>query len=299
MTDFELRNADVSAATEAATQRSRRDVLRALLKQPVSVVAIVFLIVLIFVSFAAPILTPYDPHVQDLGQGFRPMSGEHWLGTDKYGRDVLTRILYAGRIALLAPTIAVLLAVVLGIPAGLLAGMKGGKVDTVLSTIADTLLSVPALVFALAIIAVLGRGLTNAMIAIGIMLAPHLFRIVRGATLVVAEETYISSAEAIGSSTRRTMIRHVLPNIAAPVLVQVTLLMAVSLLIEAGLSFLGLGVQPPDASWGVMLKAAYDDQYSAPWSVVPPGIAIVLTVLALNTVGDGLRDALAGRKSND
>ncbi|MFV0533528.1 MAG: ABC transporter permease [Cumulibacter sp.] len=299
MTALETGGGELVSTTDSAANHSRRDVLRAFLGQPATVVSLGFILLLIVVSLAAPLLSTHDPHVQDLNQGFRPYSAENWLGTDKYGRDVLTRLMYAGRIALVAPTIAILVAIVLGLPAGLWAGMRGGRVDTILSTIADTLLSVPALVFALAVIAVMGRGLTNAMIAIGVMLSPHLFRIVRGATMVVAEETFITSARAIGSGTGRTMLRHVLPNIAAPLLVQVTLLMAISLLAEAGLSFLGLGVQPPDASWGVMLKAAYEDQFTQPWAVIPPGVAIVLTVLALNTIGDGLRDALAGRKSHD
>lgn len=290
---------DLAAEVGAAGQRSRRDVLRALVKQPASVASIVFLLLLVVIAVTAGIISPHSPSTQNLSEGFAGISADHWLGTDKLGRDVLSRMLYASRIAILAPLIAVGIAVVLGIPAGLIAGMSKRRLDSIMNTISDTLLSVPGIVMALAIVTVVGPGLVTAMVAIGIVMSPSLFRIVRGAAMVIAEETFIASARSIGSGRIRTMFRHVLPNIAAPVLVQVTLLMAAALLAEAGLSFLGLGVQPPSASWGAMLKSAYENQYAAPWAVVAPGVAIVLTVLSLNTLGDGLRDALAGRKSRD
>ncbi|GGP04232.1 hypothetical protein GCM10012278_19040 [Nonomuraea glycinis] len=187
-------------------------------------------------------------------------------------------------------------ALLIGLPLGLWAGLRRGAVDAIAGRLADTILSLPALVAALAIIAVLGPGLVNAMLSIGIIFAPGLFRVVRGATLAVAEETFVDSAVAIGSSTRRTLWVHILPNIAAPLLVQVTILMGVALLVEASLSFIGLGVQPPDASWGSMLKAAYTNQFHSPFAVVPSGVAMVLTVLAFNTIGDSIRDAVGLRR---
>ncbi|WP_035282261.1 ABC transporter permease [Brevibacterium album] len=287
------------AAVEAPALVSRRSTLRTPLRQGTAVAALVYLLLVLVIAVLAPWIAPHDPAAQDLSNGFAPLSGEHLLGTDRYGRDVLSQILSATRVALVSPLIAVGIAVLVGIPAGLLAGMRGGRTDSALSALADTLLSVPAIVFALAIVAVLGQGLTNAMLAVGIVLSPTLFRVVRGATMVVCEETFILSARAIGSGSVRIMLRNVLPNIAAPVLVQVTLLMAISLLAEAALSFLGLGMQPPAVSWGSMLRAAYESQFDAPWAVVAPGVAIVLTVLSFNTLGDALRDALSGGDSND
>lgn len=289
----------IISTVEAPSSNSRRQILKRLLRQPAAFLSLLFLVLVLVVAALAPWITPHNPDAQDLANGFAPASLEHPLGTDRYGRDVVSRIMVSARVALIAPVIAVGIASVVGISAGLLAGMRRGRTDSVLSTISDTLLSIPAIVFALAIVAVLGQGLVNSMVAIGIVLSPYLFRVVRGATMVVSEETFIASARSIGSGQIRIMIKHILPNIAAPVLVQVTLLMAISLLAEAALSFLGLGMQPPAASWGAMLRSAYESQYEAPFAVVAPGVAIVLTVLAFNTLGDSLRDALAGGNAND
>jgi peptide/nickel transport system permease protein len=280
-----------------ATQSARpRHVIRTLLRRPASATAVGFIVVLIFFAIAGPLVYPHDPEAQDLGNRFAEISSTHLLGTDEFGRDVASRIIQASRIAVTAPLISVGVALLIGLPLGLWAGLRRGAVDAVVGRLADTILSLPALVAALAIIAVLGPGLVNAMISIGIIFAPGLFRVVRGATLSVAEETFVDSAVAIGSSTRRTLWVHILPNIAAPLLVQVTILMGVALLVEASLSFIGLGVQPPDASWGSMLKAAYTNQFHSPFSVVPSGVAMVLTVLAFNTIGDSIRDAVGLRR---
>jgi peptide/nickel transport system permease protein len=282
-------------AEPAPPAAPRRRYLRLLLGRPSSVVALGFVLVLAALAVLAPWLSPYDPFAQDLAGKFAPWSGEHLLGTDELGRDVVTRLLYAIKLALLAPLISVGVALVLGVPTGLWAGLSRGWVDAVLSRIADALLSLPGLAFALAIIAVVGPGLTNVMIALGIVFTPSLFRVVRGAALAVAKEPFIDAARSIGSSTPRILWVHVLPNVAAPLLVQATILMGLALLSEAGLSFLGLGVQPPEASWGSMLRSAYENQFEAPLSVLPPGIAVVLTVLAFNTLGDAIRDAMSGR----
>jgi peptide/nickel transport system permease protein len=275
----------------------RPGVLRTVLRRPAGAVAAGFLVVLVVIAVGAPVLAPHDPELQDLSQRFAGPSAEHWLGADEFGRDVLSRIMHAARISLAAPLISLLVAGALGIPSGLLAGLRRGAVDAVAGRLSDTLLAIPAIVLALAIVAVLGPSLTNAMIAIGIVFAPQLFRVIRGAAFVVAEETYIASATAIGCGTTRLVWRHVLPNIRAPLLVQVTLLMGFALLVEASLSFLGLGVQPPQASWGSMLKSAYDNQFDAPYSVLAPGISLMLTTLAFNTLGDTIRDAMAGGRS--
>ncbi|MEV4531201.1 ABC transporter permease [Streptosporangium sp. NPDC049304] len=280
-----------------ATRSARpRHVLRSILRRPSSAVAVGFVVILVFFAIAGPLVYPHDPEAQDLGNRFADVSLTHLLGTDEFGRDVASRIIQASRIAVVAPLISVGVALLIGLPLGLWAGVRRGVVDSVTGRLADTILSLPALVGALAIVAVLGPGLVNAMLAIGIIFSPGLFRVVRGATMSVAEETFVDSAVAIGSSTRRTLWVHILPNIAAPLLVQVTILMGVALLVEASLSFIGLGVQPPDASWGSMLKAAYTNQFHSPFSVVPPGIAMVLTVLAFNTIGDSIRDAVGLRR---
>ncbi|MEV0163905.1 ABC transporter permease [Nonomuraea fuscirosea] len=280
-----------------ATRRSRPlNVISVIVRRPASAVAVGFVLLLVFLAVAGPLVSPHDPEAQDLGNRFAGLSSTHLLGTDEFGRDVTSRIIQAARIAVTAPLISVGVALLIGLPLGLWAGLRRGVVDAVAGRLADTILSLPALVGALAIVAVLGPGLVNAMLAVGIIFAPGLFRVVRGATLAVAEETFVESAVAIGSSTRRTLWVHILPNIAAPLLVQVTILMGVALLAEASLSFIGLGVQPPDASWGSMLKAAYTNQFDSPFSVVPSGVAMVLTVLAFNTIGDSIRDAVGLRR---
>jgi len=286
-----------AVATVPVTRRDRSTVVRTLLRRPSFVVAFGFLLLLLVLAVTAPLVAPFDPHAQTLADRLQGPSGQHLLGTDDLGRDVLSRLIYAARLALLAPLISVGVAVVLGVPAGLWAGLRGGWVDSITGRLSDTLLSLPGLAFALAVVAVLGPGLVNAMVAMGIVFAPSLFRVVRGAALDVAEESYIESARAIGCSTRRTIWVHVLPNIAAPVLVQTTILMGVALLAEASLSFLGLGVQPPDSSWGSMLEIAYQNQFKAPYGVLPAGTALVLTVLAFNTIGDSIRDVVARRRS--
>jgi peptide/nickel transport system permease protein len=269
--------------------------LRMLLRRPSSVVALSFILLLVVLAALAPWVAPHDPNEQDLSAAFAPYSAEHLLGGDELGRDVASRLLHAIRLALLAPLISVGVALVLGVPSGLWAGLRRGVADTVLSRIADTLLSLPGLAFALAIVAVVGPGLVNVMVALGIVFTPSLFRVVRSAAMSVAEEPYIDSSRAIGCSTNRILWVHILPNVAAPLLVQATILMGLALLSEAGLSFLGLGVQPPDSSWGSMLRTAYDNQFRAPLAVLPPGIAVVLTVLAFNTLGDTIRDVMSAR----
>lgn len=282
-------------AEPAAPDSPVRRTLRLLVRRPSSVVAIGFVALLVVLSVLAPWVSPHDPFAQDLADAFAPYSPEHLLGTDDLGRDVASRLLYAIKLALIAPLVSVGVALALGVPTGLWAGLSRGYVDVVLSRISDALLSLPGLAFVLAIVAVVGPGLVNIMVALGIVFAPSLFRVVRGAAMAVAEEPFIDAARSIGSPTTRILRVHVLPNVAAPLLVQATILMGLALLSEAGLSFLGLGVQPPEASWGSMLRTAYENQFEAPLSVLPPGIAVVLTVLAFNTIGDSIRDAMSAR----
>ncbi|MRJ77296.1 ABC transporter permease subunit [Aeromicrobium sp. SMF47] len=277
----------------SSLKRSRP--LRQLRGNRAAMVSGIFLLLLIIVAALAPLLTTQDPAAQTLSKQLQGPSSEHWLGTDMYGRDVYTRLLFSARVTLIAILQALALASLLGIPLGLLAGYVGGWVDALLSRVSDALLSLPPLILAIAIVGILGPGLTNAMIAIGIVLAPPQFRLARGAAQSVSTETYIEAARAMGCSPWRIMWRHVLPNASSPLLVQVTFAAGIIVIAEASLSFLGLGVQSPQSSWGTMLRDAFDNIYDSPWFMVAPALMIVLTILSFSTFGDGLRDALEGR----
>lgn len=259
--------------------------------------ALACLLVLVAAAIFAPILTPYDPNVQKLLDRLQAPSGAHWLGTDDLGRDVLARLLVAARVSLGAAVLATAVSVVLGVPLGLLAGYARGWVDTSLSRIVDAFMAIPALLFALAIVGILGRDITNAMVAIGIVNAPRFFRVVRGSTLVVREQAYIEAARVIGGNSLWIIRQHVLLNVMSPLIVQISLSMGFAILFEASISFLGLGVQPPDASWGTMLGRSTQFMEQDPWLVIFPGLAILLTVIAFNVLGDAIHDSLTRRTS--
>jgi peptide/nickel transport system permease protein len=254
------------------------------------------LLLLVLASLAAPVIAPYSPEAVDVPRRLALSTPDHWLGTDGLGRDTLSRLLYAGRVSLLAAVLAVGIASVVGIPLGVLAGYVGGKVDWLLGRAGDVLMTFPAIVLAIAIIAATGPGLQNAMIALGVVYAPRLFRVARAATLQVRAETYVEASISIGTPALRVIRRRVLPNIASPVLVQVSVMLAAALLAEAALSLLGLGVVPPTASWGVMLGSGFKEIRSTPLLVFWPGMMIAIATLAFNLLGDGVRDAM-GRRS--
>jgi len=254
--------------------------------------SLVFLLLLLTLAVGAPLIAPYSPIAQDVGNIFAAPDHEHWLGTDDLGRDVLSRMIHGAPNTLYASFLAVGCAIVIGLPVGLIAGYSGGWIDDLISRMIDTLLSFPAIVLAIAVTGALGIGLTNAMISVGIVFSPQLARLVRARTLVVRQELYVDAARAFGSTTSRIMLRHVLPNTVQPVIVQVTLLLATALLAEASLSILGLGVQPPLPSWGGMLARAYQNMELAPEQMYAPGLAILFTALAFNTLGESLRAAL-------
>ena len=238
--------------------------LRLLRSNRLAMVALGFLVVVMLLAAFGGQLAPYDPNAQDLSNSFAPADGAHLLGTDLYGRDNLSRLLDAASVTFAAIVQAVGVAALLGIPFGLLAGLLGGWVGAVLSRISDALQSLPPLILAIAVVGILGPGLTNAMLAIGIVLAPSLFRLARGAAESVATETYIEACRALGCSQWRLLWRHVLPNAASPILVQLTFSAGVAIVAEASLSFLGLGVQAPQTSWGSMLRDAFDNVYTDP-----------------------------------
>lgn len=258
--------------------------------------SLVLALILILAVFANQ-LSPYPPNVQNLRNRLQPPSAEHWLGTDQFGRDIMSRMMHGGRVSLQVGFLSVGIALAIGGLMGLLAGFYGRWLDSTLMAIVDVLLALPAFLLALAIVAALGPGLTNVMIAVGIANVPLFARITRSAVITVREQDYVAAAQAAGSSDLRIMFKHVVPNSLSPVIVQVTLSLAGAILAAAGLSFLGLGAQPPISEWGAMLNSARPFIRDAHWTVTFPGLAIVITVLALNLVGDGLRDALDPRKT--
>ena len=256
----------------------------------------VFLVALSAAALGAPGVAPHDPLRQDLGAILARPSAAHLLGTDDLGRDVLTRLVYGARLSLSASLMAVAIAAGLGVPFGLAAGYAGGLADDAIMRLYDALQTIPALVLAMAIASTLGPGLFNVMVAVGVIYAPRFARLVRGQVLGVREELFVESARAVGASHVRILARHVLPNVLSPIIVQVSISLAFALLAETSLSFLGVGIRPPESSWGADVGRGYRFMRLAPWLVVIPGTVILLTTLAFNFIGDGLRDALDPRQ---
>jgi len=256
---------------------------------------LVVVAVVLVTALGADLIAPYHPNQLQEAGVLRAPSPAHWLGTDQLARDVLSRIIYGTRTSMQAGVVSVGFALIAGVSMGLLAGYYRGWMDDLLMLLVDALWSFPTLVLALAIAASLGPGLTNAMLAIGIVFTPVFTRLVRGQTLSVRERDFILAARAIGARPGRVMLRHIWPNVTAPIIVQASLLVASAIVVEAALSFLGLGIEPPAASWGSMLKGGYQYMQQALWLSVAPGVAIFVTVLAFNLLGDGLRQALDPR----
>ena len=247
-------------------------------------------------AVAAPLVAPYDPLATDWRAVRKPPSAQHLFGTDELGRDLLSRVAWGARASILAGLVSVSIALAVGVPLGLLSGYFGGLADGVLMRVIDAMLAIPFLVLAIALAAFLGPNLTNAMIAIGVSQTPVFTRLTRGQVLAVRHEDFIDAARAVGNPHRRILLRHILPNVLAPILVQATLAVAGAIIAEASLSFLGLGQQPPAPSWGSMLNTATRFLSQAPWMALWPGLAIFSLVLSFNLLGDGLRDALDPRQ---
>lgn len=260
-----------------------------------AVVGLAVLVALLVAAAAAPVLTNQDPEAQSLVQALRPSSWGHPLGTDHLGRDVLARLLYGGRLSLLIGFLAVGVGLAAGVPLGAVSGFRGGLSDLVVQRFADILLSFPGFLLALTLVAVLGVGLQNVIISVGVGAVPSFIRLVRGSVLTIREQAYVEAAEAIGQRPTVIVFRHVLPNAVAPVIVQATLNLGSAILLAAGLGFFGLGVQPPTAEWGAMLGEGRQYIFRAPALITYPGLAIFLAVLGFNLFGDGLRDALDPR----
>ncbi len=257
-----------------------------------ALISTIILIAIVMIAILAPYIAPHDPARSSLRNILKAPNAVYWLGSDDLGRDVLSRLMYASRLSLVASVQAVAIALVIGLPLGLIAGYVGGWVDTVISRVNDALMSFPALILAVVIVGLIGPSLSNAMTAIGLVYAPRIMRVVRGSTLSVREEVYVRAARALGCSDARIIALHVLPNVTGPLVVQATVLMGQALLAEAGLSFLGLGVQPPEASWGAMLGTAFPYMAQSPTPTIAAGLVISVTVLCFNLIGDGIRDSV-------
>ncbi len=260
------------------------------------VIGIVLVLTMVAIALLAPLFIPAEYATQmDMRARLSPPTWAHPLGTDQLGRDLMYRVLLGAQTSIMIATLAVAISVALGLPLGVISGYFGGVTDNVLMRLVDTLLSFPALLLALTISAVLGPNVQNTIIAIGVAFTPFLARIIRGEALRVAQMPYVEAARAAGSNHRQMILRHILPNIVPALIVQATISLAFAILAEAALSFLGLGTQPPRASWGLMIQASRDYLDVAPWTALVPGAAVALTVLGLNMFGDVLRDVLDPR----
>lgn len=290
--------AELAVAPETLGPRRGYETLKLLLRNRLALVALIYLIVLVALAVFNEALVPYSPTDIDVPTRLSPPTWSHPFGTDELGRDVLSRVIVAGRVSLQVGLIAVSIALVAGVTTGLIAGFYGRAADAVLMRVADILFTFPAILLALAILSVLGPGIGNAMIAIGIVYTPIFARITRGSVLSVRELDFVRAARSIGTSNLGIMWRHILPNVAAPILVQTSLSFAFAILSEAALSFLGVGVQPPNPAWGLMLAESRTFVRDAPWMGIFPGLAIFTTILAFNFLGDGLRDVLDPRQKS-
>ncbi|MBL7252658.1 ABC transporter permease [Alloalcanivorax sp. C16-2] len=289
-----MTTASVSSSSSHAADEPglARRVLSWLRGDPRAALSLLVLVLILGTALLAPWVAPYDPAHQDLEHMLEGPSAAHWLGTDDLGRDVLSRLIHGGANSLYAALLAVSVALLIGIPLGLIAGFVGGWTDVAISRLIDTFLSFPAIILAVAVTGAMGIGLTNAMFSVGLVFAPQIARLIRARTLVVRQELYVDAARCFGASPLRLLGRHVLPNAIQPVIVQSTLLLAVALLAEASLSFLGLGVQPPDVSWGAMIARGYLYMSLVPEQMYAPGLIIMITAVAFNALGESLRTAL-------
>jgi peptide/nickel transport system permease protein len=268
------------------------DAFRRLIRNPGSVTGAIILLSLILVAFLAPVITRYDPIEIVPAERLKAPSGEHWFGTDAFGRDIYTRLVYGSRISLRMGLVSVGIALLLGVSSGMAAGFYGKRIDNLIMRIVDITLAFPGILLALVVIAILGPSLFNAMIAVGISAAPTYARVTRGMVLKTKEEVFVESATAIGCRPGRIIMRHILPNILGPIVVVATLGVGGAIISGAALSFLGLGALPPTPEWGLILSEGRNYLRVAWWITTFPGLAIMVTVLSINLLGDGLRDAL-------
>jgi peptide/nickel transport system permease protein len=265
---------------------------RRLFRERLAFISLIYLVFLVLLSIIAPYIVPFNPEAQDLTQIMMSPNGTHWFGTDELGRDIFTRLLLGAQAAIQAGLIAILIPLFVGVPLGIISGYLGGIVDDVFMRIVDAILSFPAILLALGITGALGVSLWNAMLAIGIIFTPQFARLARGQTLQIRREPYVEASKISGAGPLWIMLRHILPNISSPIIVQASFSFSLAILVEASLSFLGMGAQSPQISWGGMLHQAYSMIFVNPLMMVFPGLAILISVLAGNFFGDGLRVAV-------
>ncbi|MBW2149636.1 MAG: ABC transporter permease [Deltaproteobacteria bacterium] len=269
-----------------------RKAIRAFKRNKAAVIGLILLALLVFTAIFANLLAPYDVREQNIRQRYSPPGAKHVLGTDDLGRDVLSRIILGSRVSLYVGISSVFFSLCIGVVLGLFAGYKGGHVDNFITRIIDMLMSFPSLLLGILVVSALGPGLRNAIIAIALAFIPRFARVARGPTLALKEQEFVLACRAAGASEMRIIFIHILPNLVGELVVMASLWMATAIIIESSLSFLGLGVQPPTPSWGMMIKRGVDEILIAPWLAVFPGIAISIAVLAFNLIGDGMRDLL-------
>lgn len=270
--------------------------LKVLLRNRGAAIGLVGVLTYLFLAVFAPWISPASPTKQNLRAVFLPPSGEHWFGTDQFGRDILSRVVHGGRTSLVVAISALGLAFLFGMPLGILAGYHGGWLEEIIMRIVDILLTFPDIFLAIIVAAVVPPGLATTILAIGVYNLPQIIRVARASALSVKESAYVEACQALGATNTRILVRHVLPNSLAPVIVLATLRTAASILTAAGLSFLGLGVQPPTPEWGAMISEGRTYIVTAPWTSIFPGLAIFITVLSFNLLGDGLNDVLNPRR---
>jgi peptide/nickel transport system ATP-binding protein len=280
------------AEGEESSERPRSGFWHRFRHQPFAIAGLAFLLLVVVAAIFAPLIAPYPPNLQNLNVVNAGPSAAHWLGTDDLGRDILSRLIWGGRISMRATFEIVGLAMLFAVPIGLIAGFFRGLIDSLLMRLMDAMFSFPPLILALTVAALLGGGLNDTAIAIAIVFIPSFVRLLRGEVIAVREENYIEAARSLGATSNRLIRRHIVPNVASPIIIQVSLSLGFALLTEAGLSYLGLGEQPPTPSWGSMLNEGYQFIFNTPWALVFPGLAIMLSVLSFNLLADGLRDSL-------
>lgn len=287
-----LKAVEAQAGQMLRQEKRGTKVFRRLRKNKLAMAGGYIVLFYFLMAILAPLLAPYDPYEVDLVNKLQSPSAEHWMGTDDKGRDVLSRLLYGTRLSLAVGVVAVMIGAVFGIILGLLSGYYGKWLDSIIMRIVDILLAFPGILLALAIVSALGPSLINVMIAVGVFSIPMFARIVRGSVLSVKKLEYVDAIRSLGASDLRIIFVHILPNIMSPIIVQITMRLATAILSAAGLSFLGVGAQPPSPEWGAMLSAGRDYMFTYPYLALFPGLAISTLVIGFNIFGDGLRDAL-------
>ena len=295
MTDATTHIQQIQAAEARPVRGLWQDAAQRFVHHRIGMIGAAIFTVLVLLALFGPNLAPYEPNTMDFSAPFAPPSAAHLLGTDDFGRDTLSRIMYGARVSLLVGLIAVGIAGTIGTTLGMLAGYGNRLLDEAIMRSMDVLLAFPTILLAIAIMAILGKGVANAMLAIGVVYIPIFARIARGAVLSVKHEEFVLAARALGTNDWQILVRHILPNILAPIIVETSLSLSFAILAEAALSFFGLGTQPPDPSWGRMLSEGRDFFHQSAWMGIFPGLAIMFSVMGFNFLGDGLRDSLDPR----